>query len=203
MAPVTPVFMRVLRPRCYRTSHAVYGIAAHLYPLLQYHLPRYVTGLVMPFTALLTASRLTGCICLERMCLWMPGVFVNHTNHPSARWDAQQLMEAESFGTVVDVPFPEVPADASEEDVQEMVQEHLAEILALHPAAVLCQGEFTYTYLMIHQLLLRHIPVLAACSERQTEERHNADGSTTRVSHFIFRQYRRFAEYDTKGGKVL
>ena len=27
MAPVTPVFMRVLRPRCYRTSHAVYGIA--------------------------------------------------------------------------------------------------------------------------------------------------------------------------------
>ena len=118
----------------------------------------------MPFTALLTASRLTGCICLERMCLWMPGVFVNHTNHPSARWDAQQLMEAESFGTVVDV---------------------------------------TYTYLMIHQLLLRHIPVLAACSERQTEERHNADGSTTRVSHFIFRQYRRFAEYDTKGARML
>ena len=27
MAPVTPVIMRVLRPRCYRTSHAVYGIA--------------------------------------------------------------------------------------------------------------------------------------------------------------------------------
>lgn len=133
----------------------------------------------------------------------MPEVFVNHTNHPSARWDAQQLKEAKSFGPVVDVPFPEVPADAPEEDVQVMVQEHLAEILALHPAAVLCQGEFTYTYLMIHQLLLRHIPVLAACSERQTEERHNADGSTTRVSHFIFRQYRRFAEYDTKGARML
>ena len=27
MAPVTPVIMRVLRPRCYRTSLAVYGIA--------------------------------------------------------------------------------------------------------------------------------------------------------------------------------
>ena len=29
MAPVTPVIMRVLRPRCYRTSHAVYGIATY------------------------------------------------------------------------------------------------------------------------------------------------------------------------------
>ena len=51
MAPVTPVFMRVLRPRCYRTSHAVYGIATYsLRNMMLDCLP--VTGPVMPFTAL-------------------------------------------------------------------------------------------------------------------------------------------------------
>ena len=34
MTPVTPVFMRVLRPRCYRTSHAVYGIATIFFMFL-------------------------------------------------------------------------------------------------------------------------------------------------------------------------
>ena len=51
MAPVTPVIMRVLRPRCYRTSLAVYGIATAEAPLLNTTLPE-VTGLALPFTAL-------------------------------------------------------------------------------------------------------------------------------------------------------
>ena len=51
MAPVTPVFMRVLRPRCYRTSHAVYGIATEIDDFA-WSISSAVTGPVMPFTAL-------------------------------------------------------------------------------------------------------------------------------------------------------
>ena len=52
MTPVTPVFMRVLRPRCYRTSHAVYGIATGELDRVLSTSSCEVTGLVMPFTAL-------------------------------------------------------------------------------------------------------------------------------------------------------
>ena len=51
MAPVTPVIMRVLRPRCYRTSLAVYGIATVQFGLA-FLVLEDVTGLALPFTAL-------------------------------------------------------------------------------------------------------------------------------------------------------
>ena len=37
MAPVTPVIMRVLRPRCYRHRLAVHGIATNMLIYLYHH----------------------------------------------------------------------------------------------------------------------------------------------------------------------
>ena len=37
--------------------------------------------------------------------------FINHTNHPSSRWEEGQRQAAEAYGTIVDLPFPRIPAD--------------------------------------------------------------------------------------------
>ena len=32
--------------------------------------------------------------------------FINHTNHPSSRWEEGQRQAAEAYGTIVDLPSP-------------------------------------------------------------------------------------------------
>lgn len=119
-------------------------------------------------------------------------IFINHTNHESAKWSAEQKLAAESYGKIIDMPFPEVPPNFSSEDVQKMAFDNLQKILEIAPVAVLCQGEFSYTVAMVELLKKNKIPVLAATSERIVSEIVEADGSTKKVSIF---QFVRFREY--------
>ncbi len=119
-------------------------------------------------------------------------IFINHTNHPSAQWSAEQRAAAEVFGEIVDMTFPAVSANADEVEVQRMVEANLREILKMKPAAVLCQGEFNYTVALVEALKKNNIPVMAATSERVVEEIVDADGSTKRVSIFRFVRFRRY-----------
>lgn len=121
-------------------------------------------------------------------------MFINFTNHPSALWSKAQLDAASAYGSIVDLSFPNVPPQFSEEDVQRMADEYMEKILALKPSAVLCQGEMTLTCLMAHRLIASGVPALSACSERRTEERVNPDGSTQKVSVFVFCRYRAYSE---------
>lgn len=121
-------------------------------------------------------------------------MFINFTNHPSGLWSKAQLDAASTYGKIVDLPFPNVPPQFSEEEVQRMAAEYLDKILAMKPSAVLCQGEMTLTCLMAHRLLTAGIPALAACSERRTEEQVNPDGSTQKVSVFVFCRFRAYSE---------
>ena len=120
----------------------------------------------------------------------MSKAFVNHTNHPSEQWSAAQRSAAEIYGAIIDVPFPSVLPTADSDDVHALVQSQLSKILALEPAAVLCQGEFNYTFDMVERLKRLGIPTMAACSERVVEEMIDADGSTRRNSTFRFVRFR-------------
>ncbi|MFV0636959.1 CRISPR-associated protein [Mitsuokella sp. WILCCON 0060] len=122
----------------------------------------------------------------------MDAVFVNHTNHPSAHWAKEELQAARSFGEVMDIGFPAIPSTAEEADIWQLARDNARHIAELSPAAVLCQGEFTYTYALVTELLKRNICVLAACSERIVEEHVEADGSTRRISQFRFTRFRRY-----------
>lgn len=122
----------------------------------------------------------------------MQKIFINHTNHPSNNWSAEQKAAAENFGKIVDIPFPTVSPYADENEICAIVAENLQEILKLSPDAVLCQGEFNYTYAMVHALKCENILVLAATSERVTVESIQDDGSTKRVSIFNFVRFRRY-----------
>lgn len=118
--------------------------------------------------------------------------FINHTNHPSARWEAEQLRAAEAYGTVMDMPFPQIPAMWGAEEVCRLAAENARAIIARRPAAVLVQGEFTYTYALVAALAAAGIVAFSACSERHVRERVNEAGETVRESRFVFCHFRTY-----------
>ena len=122
----------------------------------------------------------------------MEKIFVNHTNHPSARWGDEQLTAAKNFGELVDVPFPAINPAASSEEIRELVWANAEKILSLEPAAVLCQGEFNYTFEMVERLKNFGVKVLAATSERIVREEILPDGSSRSISTFRFVQFREY-----------
>lgn len=122
----------------------------------------------------------------------MKKIFVNHTNHPSERWSEEQISAAQVYGEILDIPFPAVDAEATPAQVAAQVEENLEKILALKPAAVLCQGEFNYTFVLVERLKSFGVKVVAATSERATVDEILPDGSTRQVSTFRFVQFREY-----------
>ena len=119
-------------------------------------------------------------------------LFINHTNHPSHLWCKEQREAACAYGEILDVPFPEVDPHAGTEDVRALAEKNMQQILALSPAAVLCQGEYTYVYFMVTMLKSRSIPVLASSSERVSSEIRKEDGSHQKTSVFRFVKFREY-----------
>lgn len=122
----------------------------------------------------------------------MEKIFINHTNHPSARWSAEQISAAKVYGEIVDVPFPAIDDEATAQEVRELAEANAEKILSLKPAAVLCQGEFNYTFALVERLKTFGVPVLAATSKRVSAEEILPDGSTRQVSTFCFVQFREY-----------
>jgi len=122
----------------------------------------------------------------------MKKIFVNHTNHPSERWSAEQRTAAQVYGELKDMPFPAVDAEATPAQVVALAEENLEKILALKPAAVLCQGEFNYTFALVERLKTLDVKVVAATSKREAAEEILPDGSTRQVSTFRFVQFREY-----------
>lgn len=118
--------------------------------------------------------------------------FINHTNHPSSRWEEGQRQAAEAYGTIDDLPFPAIPADGTEEEVRRLAEENAETILARRPSAVLVQGEFSYTFALVRILKEAGIPTLSACSERHVTERTDENGETIRESRFSFCRFRAY-----------
>ena len=118
--------------------------------------------------------------------------FINHTNHPSARWEEGQRRAAEAYGAIVDLPFPSIPADSDEAAVQRHAEENAHGILAKKPATVLVQGEFTYTFALVCLLKKAGITALSACSERHVNERTDENGAVVHESRFVFRRFRSY-----------
>ena len=122
----------------------------------------------------------------------MEKIFINHTNHPAAHWNEEQILEARVYGEILDIPFPAISAEATAKEVRELAGANAEKILELKPAAVLCQGEFNYTFAMVERLKSLGVKVLAATSERMTVGEILSDGSTRQISTFRFVQFREY-----------
>jgi len=119
-------------------------------------------------------------------------VFINFTNHPSRNWDEKQLKDALEYGEIIDIPFPQVPATASREELYALAERCVSKITEYAPAAVLCQGEFCLAYQVIRRLSEKDVKVVAACSDRKVEEWRREDGSMQKEVIFRFVQFREY-----------
>lgn len=117
----------------------------------------------------------------------MKNVFVNLSNHPSSAWSETQITAAEQYGKIVDISFPMIDASAGEEQVVQLADQYLDEIMKMEPAAVMCQGEFTFVYSLVRRLKEKKVVCLAACSERMVAD--TADGKIVRFEFVKFREY--------------
>jgi len=120
-------------------------------------------------------------------------MLINCSNHPSAAWSSAQRQAAlRAYGSVQDYPFPAVDPSWDETHLSQMAAILCAEITAMQPDAVLCQGEMGLCFALVSTLQQKGIPVVHACSERCVREKQTPDGSTVKLSEFIFRGFRRY-----------
>ncbi|GHU52398.1 hypothetical protein AGMMS49975_08090 [Clostridia bacterium] len=119
-------------------------------------------------------------------------MLINFTNHASSKWSKLQLDAAKEYGEIRELPFPEIDSWGDEKYIDALADKYAAEIKTLNPDAVLCQGEMTFSFAVIQRLLELEIPVLAACSKRESVETLGANGETVKHSVFKFARFRRY-----------
>lgn len=122
----------------------------------------------------------------------MQSGFINFSNHPSSAWKEEQVLAAEEYGEIVDMPFPQIPADASEADIAVLADRSAKEIARKAPAAVMCQGEFTFVYAVVRRLIAMGIVCVAACSDRRAVEYTDENGDLKKESVFEFVRFREY-----------
>jgi hypothetical protein len=117
-------------------------------------------------------------------------MLLNLSNHPSSSWPDKQLQEArKSYGTIEDLPFPQIDPEASEESIDKLAEQYLAKILDMQPKAVHLMGELTFTFALIRLLQSQGIICVASTTHRTSEVLD--DGKKISKFEFVrFRTYR-------------
>ena len=129
----------------------------------------------------------------------MKGIFFNISNHPSDKWTDEQREASRIYNRygeveemdveIIDIPFPQVPPEASVTDVMELASSIASKVVKGRsdlPATALVQGEMTLVYWVVKSLLATGIISVAATSERRVQEL--PDGS--KRAEFSFVAYR-------------
>ena len=130
-------------------------------------------------------------------------MLINFSNHPYDKWTEGQKKAAKIYGSVIDLPFPAVPADADEEEIRLLAEESVNKITSLlndskeekEESAVMVQGETTLTYSVVTRLLKRNIKAISACSERRMESHADEKGNITKTISFQFERFREYKLY--------
>lgn len=121
-------------------------------------------------------------------------MFLNCSNHKSENWTEEQLAAVADLGESVieDYAFPHVSAEFDEVMLEELAEQVCQEILEKKPNVVMCQGEFTLTHKLVKELMRNRIKVVAACSDRVTNEQVLADGTIRKDSIYKFVRFREY-----------
>ena len=62
-------------------------------------------------------------------------MILNLSNHPHENWPEKQLRTARAYGDVIDLPFPPVSPDATEEELEQTALQLLRQIGEMKPDA--------------------------------------------------------------------
>ena len=106
---------------------------------------------------------------------------------PEGMAESLRELQAEEYGSIVDIPFPVVNPKGDTEYIVQLANDCVEKIMRQQPRAVLCQGEFSLAFHVITELKKRNVKVLAACSERSVE----TNGNKKQVI-FEFEQFREY-----------
>lgn len=75
--------------------------------------------------------------------------FINLSNHRSVNWCNAQRQAAESYGEIVDIPFPQVSPKADSEEIDKLIDEYLETLSKHDVSAIMLQGEFVFTFRLV------------------------------------------------------
>ncbi|MBO7610438.1 MAG: hypothetical protein J6S96_09595 [Muribaculaceae bacterium] len=118
-------------------------------------------------------------------------MFINLSNHPASEWSDEQMLAAERYGKVVDMPFPQVDSGASADEVEQIANDCVNRILAMGNAAditVHVMGEMTLVYNIVISLKRHGVRCVASTTERMATVL--PDGTKQSKFHFAgFREY--------------
>ena len=99
-------------------------------------------------------------------------MLINLSNHPSSGWGEKQKRAAmDRFGAILDMPFPEVPPEASGAEIDALAWEYFTKIAAMEGSgnAVHLAGEFTFTYMLLKKLEQAGITAVCSTTRRNPE----------------------------------
>ncbi len=119
-------------------------------------------------------------------------MLVNFSNHLCCDWSAEQVAAASIWGDIVDLSFPNIPAEADERTIFMLADEYCSKICSFDPNAVLVQGEMSLSFAVVSRLHSMGIVTLCASSERVCDVSITEDGSTVRRSVFKFVRFRKY-----------
>jgi hypothetical protein len=115
-------------------------------------------------------------------------MLINLSNHPATRWTETQLAAAvNTYSTVTDMPFPNIPPAMNSAELDELTAEYLKKILDKDPQSVHIMGEMTFTFRLVLILKKMKIPCIASTTNRTVEEK---DGK--KIVQFEFVQFREY-----------
>lgn len=125
-------------------------------------------------------------------------MFINLSNHPTEKWDEFQRREAEKYGEIVDLPFPQIPAEMNSDEVCIQAKKYFSICKAILPDAKVIHGihlvgEPTFCFYLTNLLIQAGYNVLGSTTERVVKEEGNQ-----KTSIFKFVQFRKFAKEKNK-----
>jgi len=116
-------------------------------------------------------------------------MFFNISNHPTSQWGKKQLEEAQKFGEVVDVPFPNVDPHINDVEMENLAKtfcQSNPEIINASAEDVFhVMGETGFIFALV--VLLGRQRCVHSTTQRKSLEK---DGVKTSIFEFV--QFRRF-----------
>lgn len=124
-------------------------------------------------------------------------ILINLSNHPSSKWDKKQK---EEWDTIIDIPFPNIPAEMDIFGVADLVNEYEHKLVKITKGFsyeeffVMLQGEFTFCYILWESL--KHVYVnfvwhiCIPTTERKVHEKQREDGTVEKITVFEFVRWR-------------
>jgi len=134
-------------------------------------------------------------------------MLINLSNYSSSMWSEKQIKAANSqFGTIIDLPFPQINPEGANYEVDRLASEFAEKILEINfnhkmkraetddgvfssnSLTVHIMGELTFCYAMIQKLQIAKIPCVASTTARNSE----IDENGNKISVFEFVRFRKY-----------